>query len=263
MKKTTTILTACSVAICASSAMADTAATIFGYASGTAVQYDNASGAFPVVTTILSVPGATVNGKTYSATSGSFLVADATGSLQIFGTPAATYTPYVGDNIIVNGTYSPYHQLPEIGSVTSVVLAGSGSPSPIVQPQVVTVSQTDVPTLPQSIAGQLLQIDNATITGQTTGQTFGIANLTLTVTDSTGSQTLYYWPTSYSSANANLYGQTIPTGPVDIIGIASVFPTGSVDEFLPINIVPAPEPSSIALAAIGGVAVLMGLRRRK
>ncbi len=85
----------------------------------------------------------------------------------------------------------------------------------------------------------------------------------MTVTDSTGSQTLYYWPTSYSMANLNLFGQTIPTGPVDIEGIASVFPTGSVPEFLPINITPAPEPASIALAAAGGIAVLMSLRRRK
>jgi len=262
MKKTTTILTACSLALCASSAMADNAATIFGYAGGTAVTYDG-DGTFPVVTTILSVPGVTVNGKTYSATSGSFLAADPSGSLQIFGTPASTYTPTVGDAIAVNGTYSPYHQLPEIGSVTQVAVSGTLESPPIVQPQVVTVSQTDVPTLPQSIAGQLLQIDNATISGETVS-TFGIANLTLTVTDSTGSQTLYYWPTSYSMANLNLYGQTIPTGPVDIIGIASVYTSGSSpEEFLPINIIPAPEPSSIALAAIGGVAVLMGLRRRK
>src|SRR5580658_6170278 len=81
----------------ASNLLASSAATIFGDASGTVVTYDNVSGAYPVVTAILNTPGVTINGYTYSATSGTFLTADSTGGMEIYNYLGSGYTPTVGD----------------------------------------------------------------------------------------------------------------------------------------------------------------------
>ncbi len=261
-----TSLIASTVALSAANALADSAATIFADASGTAVTYDNASGAFPVISAILSQPG-TVNGKTY--TSWAFLAQDSTGSLDVFGAlpGGSTYTPTVGDAISVSGTYSPYHQIPELGTLTSISLesAGHAAPSPSIQ----TVSSLNLTTLPQSIAGSLIQLDNITISSGsstlTPGETWGTANLTLTMTDGSGSMTLYYWPTSYSAANANMFGETIPTGPVTIIGIDSAYTSGSTTtpEFIPISIQSVPEPTVLSLGGAGGLLALIFRLRRK
>jgi len=246
-------------ALSAANALASDASAIFVDTTGTAETYDNASGAYPVITAILSRPG-TVNGKNY--TSWAFLAQDSTGSLDVFGTlpTGSTYTPTVGDAISTSGTYAPYHQIPELGTLTAIALESSGNTLPSAQVQ--TVANLDVDTLPQSISGQLIQIDNATISGQTTGETFGTANLTLTVADGTGSMELYYWPTSYSAANANLAGETIPTGPVDILGIDSVY-NSTTPEFIPIWIQSVPEPTTMGLAGASGLLALIFRLRQK
>lgn len=109
-----------------SNALADSAATIFGYPATTLVTYDNVSGAYPVITAILSQPGS-ADGYTY--TSWSILAADSTGSLDLFGAlPSGTsFTPAVGQAISVSGTYSPYHQIPEIGTLSALTLVSSGN----------------------------------------------------------------------------------------------------------------------------------------
>ena len=92
--------------------------------SGTVVPLNSG----PVVTAILSTPG-TLDGYTY--TSYSFLVNDGTGSLDIYGSLAGLgYTPTVGDSINISGTWSPYQQLPEMGTVTGVTLNSSGNSVP-------------------------------------------------------------------------------------------------------------------------------------
>ncbi len=54
--------------------------------------------------------------------------------------------------------------------------------------------------------------------------------------------TLYYWPTSY---NTSLYGQTIPTGPVNITGFLSVYPgSPNSPEFIPISYSSATTPTT-------------------
>ena len=84
---------------------------------------DDFSGQFPVVTAVLSHPGVT-DGHTY--TSWYFLANDGTGSALIYASSAAvgSYTPTVGDALTISGKYSPYHQLPEIGTITAI-----GNPS--------------------------------------------------------------------------------------------------------------------------------------
>ena len=96
-------------------------------------------------------------------------------------------------------------------------------------------------TEPFTTAGYMLELDNVTIGG--ISGAFGVANLTGTITDSgSNSMTLYYWPTSYSVANANLFGQAIPTGPVNMTGFVSVY--NSVAEFTPMTVTVVPEPGT-------------------
>ena len=106
------------------------------------------------------------------------------------------------------------------------------------------------------------ELDNVTISNGTdvVPATWGITNKTLSITDgSNNSMVLFYWPTSYSVENANLFAQTVPSGPVNIMGFVSNF--GSTAEFTPMSITPVPEPSSIVLLAMGAVG-LAWLRRR-
>jgi len=235
-------------------------AAVEGQASGTAATL----GSSPIVTAVLSYPG-TVNGKTY--TSWSFLANDGTGSLDIFGTLSGLgYTPTVGDAIGVTGTYSPYHQIPEIGTVTAIGATSSGNPLPAMP--TLTIPQLNQTTLPFTAAGYLINLDNVTISSGTSiitpgVSTWGTSNLTLTVTDSSNNKmTLYYWPTSYAMANFNLDGITIPSGPVNITGFDSVYPsTPGSPEFTPISIVSVPEPVSTGLLAVGAAAMLMRRRR--
>ena len=257
---------ASAVVLFASNASASTAATIFGLPSGTGVTYDNASGAYPVVTAILSRQGAVSGAHTYTTTS--FLAQDSTGSLDIFGLNESTwgYSPQVGDAIFVQGTNSPFHQIPEVGSIQNIYQTGVGTaPATLVA----TIPQLNVATLPQSIAGHLIELDNVTISGggtfSTVFPTFAGGNVSYTVTDgSANNMVLYDWVTSYSTAAA-FGGQAVPTGLVDIIGFDSVFTSGSTStaEFTPIEIISVPEPSILALSALGGLALLLKFRRQK
>lgn len=236
-----------------SNALAQNIATVEGLASGTTASLNSD----PVITAILSQPG-TTDGKSYS--NWSFLVNDGTGSLDIFGSGTSLtslgFTPVVGQTISVSGTYSPYDSIPELGTLTAISGTGTAAVPGIGTSTVATLNQS---TIPNNIAGYLWTVDNATISGITTASTFGIANLTGSISDSSGSMTLYYWATSYSMAVQNLYGSTIPTGPVDVTGFVDQF--SGTDEFIPISITAVPEPTTLALAGIGGLSMLF-LRRR-
>jgi hypothetical protein len=250
------------LALGAAPVMAANVSSIEGLASGTTATLDSN----PVITAILSQPG-TFNGRTY--TNWSFLANDGTGSIDLFGAmpSGSTYTPTVGDAITASGTFSPFHQIPEFATLTAISPVSSGNTVP--SPLSATIPQLNQATLPNTLAGYLVTLNNVTIssgTGSgastlTPGETWATANLTLTVTDSSNnSMTLFYWPTSWSTTNVNLFGQTIPTGPVNMVGFASVFTSGttSTPEFTPISITPSatPEPASLALFAIGAATLL-------
>ncbi|MGD0542740.1 MAG: hypothetical protein ABSB33_14595, partial [Tepidisphaeraceae bacterium] len=250
-------------------AAAGMASPAFGATSGTISYFENTVGSTTtpastfdptptstpaIITAILSKPG-TFNGKTY--TSYAIFANDGTGSADVFGKlpTGSTYTPTVGDDVSgVTGTWSPYQQIPELESMTSISANSSGNPVPAIG--TTTIPLLNVATLSYSIAGYLLDLDNVTITGQTAGEKFGITNIALTVTDTLGnSMELYYWPTSYSAANVNLFGETIPTGPVDISGFGSVYTpaVGAAEpEFNPISMVSVPEPVSAGLLTVSG-----------
>ena len=253
------VLSAFAALLCAlaGSAMAENIAMMESGGTGTCT-IDSS----PVITTILSRPG-TFDGKTYGTWS--FLAQDGTGSMDVYGgsLTGLNYTPAVGDAINVSGTYSPFHQLPELQTLTAISAVSSGNAVP--PPTPATISEINGTTEPENRAGYYLELDNVQISG--ISGTFGIANLTGTITDQGGnSMTLYYWPTSYSVPVANLGGTAIPTGLVNMTGFVSVYTTpGSTGEFTPMTITAAvPEPATLALLAAGGVCALAlhCLRRR-
>jgi hypothetical protein len=213
----------------------------------------------PVVTALLTEQG-TFNGKAYS--SNSFLVNDGTGSLEIFGVPNATYSPNLGDALTVSGTYSPFHQIPEIGTVTALGVVSAGNPVP--GPITATIPQLNVATTPFTLATYLINVNDVTITGAPA--TFGITNFSATITDtSSNSMALFYWPTSLGVSNINLFGTAVPAGPVNMTGIVSVFTSGTtvLPEFSPLTVTLVPEPAGFLLAGIGLAVVAATKWRQK
>jgi hypothetical protein len=230
-----------------------------------------------VVQAILSAPG-TVNGRTYS--SYAILTNDGTGSLDLFGTLPAGYVPAVGDAVAATGSYSPFHQIPEIGTITSLSQVSTGNAlAPITTATIPQMNQTTMPLGGPPVPGgsaigeYLFNVNNVTLSSNpgsggntlTPGMTFPNTNLDFLMTDSSNnSMVFFYWPTSYSMVNADLFGQTVPTGPVNMTGFVSVFGTGAsaTPEFTPISITAVPEPATLGILAIGG-AMLLGRKRRK
>ena len=266
MKKYYTLFTGfivSAVVLFASNALASDILTIEGLASGTAgVTLDSS----PVVTAILSQPGM-YGGHTY--TGWSFLVQDGTGSLDVFASAASLtsvdpgYTPTVGDVINLTGTYSPFHQIPEMATLTAFSKVGTAiAPGPVIQ----TIPTLNQATLPLSTAGHLIEVDNVTISGTpTTFPNYAGGNVSYTITDgSANSMVLYDWVTSYSTA-ASMGGTAVPTGLVDIIGFDSVFTSGvnSTAEFTPIGVISVPEPTTMGLCGAAGLLAFIFRLRRK
>jgi hypothetical protein len=233
-------------------------------------------GTDPVVTAILSQPGV-FGGHTY--TGWSFLANDGSGSVDVFATAATLttlgYTPTLGDSISLGGTYFPFHQIPEFESSTpaalAITLVSQGNPIPA--PVVATIPQLDQTTLPFSLAGELIQLNNVTIGNNlgangTVFPTFAqdtVPNESYTVTDgSANSMVLFDWVSSYSTAAA-LGGTAVPTGPVDLIGFVSVNGTGTsaTAEFTPTEILPTPEPATLTLLTVGGGLLAFAFRKRR
>jgi PEP-CTERM motif len=261
-----TILVTSSVVLFGASALADSALTIEGDSSGASVTYDNASGAYPVVTAILSTPQ-TLDGYTY--TRYVFLAQDSTGSLDIFGAANdSSYIPTVGDVVSITGTYSPFDGIPEVASPsTTVISQGSG----IGSPSVYTVNQivTDVgasTSLPNNLGEYLVTLDNVTLytssalTTVASGSFPTHANMDLWADDGTGgSIDVFVWASSYSVDGA-LGGTAIPTSPVDITGFLSI--SSGTLQITPTSIAAVPEPATLSLCGAGALLAL-AFRRRK
>jgi hypothetical protein len=277
MKKNYYLLTgfiASTVVLFASNALADSAAqleALTSLSSPTAqagVTYNYASGAYPVIQAILSAPVGSLDGYTYSTWS--FLAADSTGSLDIYSSLSGLgYTPLVGDAITVSGTYYPYHQIPELETLTSISSSSSGNAVSL--PGVYTIptlTASGTGTLPLSIAGYLVTLDNVSLytdaaaTIPVSGNFATHANVTLYAKDGSGNiMEIYDWASSYSTCGA-LGGTPEPTGLVDITGFVSQSGTFA-PELTPFSITAVPEPATLGLCGAGGLLALIFRLRRK
>jgi hypothetical protein len=136
-----------------------------------------------------------------------------------------------------------------------------------------TIPTVNVPTLPFSVAGYFLQLNDVTIGGS--GGVGGLfptyaqattATETFTVTDSANnSMTLFDWVTSYSTDGA-MGGTAVPTGPVNIDGFVDVFGTGTAAsaEFVPMVITSVvPEPDALKLCGEGLLVAALYVFRKK
>ena len=217
----------------------------------------------PVITTIMSQPG-TFGGRTY--TTWAVLAQDSTGSIDLFGAmPAGSYTtPTVGDAINAAGTWSPYHQIPELASLTSISLASSGNTVPA-RP-ITTIGTLNLSfTIPQNLAAYPVEIDNVSLFTDSAATipasgNFAAANTAFYLKDGSGNiMEMYFWYTSYSCDGA-MVGTAIPTGPVDVVGLLSQSGTFGV-EITPFSITSVPEPSTLALVGLGVAGLLIRRRR--
>ena len=261
-------LIASTVILFASNALASSASTIFGDTTGTLVTYDNASGAYPVITAILSQPVVgTLDGYTY--TKWAMFAADSTGSLDVYGAlPGTTsFTPAVGDAISVSGTYSPYDQIPELATLTSLNLFSTGNAvsSPGVS-TIPTLTASGTGLIPESLAGYLVTLDDVSLytdsaaTIPVSGNFATHANVTLYAKDGSGNIIeVYDWASSYSVDGA-MGGTPIPTGTVDITGFVDQSGTYPV-ELVPMSI--TPEPTTLSLCGAGALLALSFRLRRK
>lgn len=258
------------------------------------------------ITYVLSQAGTSSDGYTY--TNWAFLVNDGSGtselpspqsySAEVFGhmPTSNTYTPTAGDVITATGLYSPFDAIPEVESLTAISKVGSGGTSPA--PFKTTVEDinnvfNDCETNPNggftspipvpdpvfsgglvtggddySLLGQLIELDNVTLSAKgTTAATGGTgvfpthSNTTLLITDaSSNTCTLFQYASSYSQSGL-LGGTSEDLGQtVDLVGFMDVFTSGP--EFVPISITAVPEPVSMSLVVLGGAA-LLGRRRRR
>jgi hypothetical protein len=196
-----------------------------------------------------------------SATADTFTIADNTGSTLAYQIPTGTYTPTLGQSITVTAPDTEYDGGQEFDSFSSAPTINS--PGGSVSPTVLTVPQLNATGNGASAvppyAEAYLEIMDVTLPGGTTSLATG-TSYTLT---SGANTTILYTSAGYSNVvaavtNANnaetASGNTLFAGPVNIIGYSDVY--DGTENLYPLSITAVPEPASIGLLALGGIALM-------
>ena len=111
-----------------------------------------------------------------------------------------------GDSILITGTIKDYNQLLEMDPVTSFTVLSSGNALPT--PVVVTPGQID-----ETTEGELVKVNNAVFTTSPGGTFASNTSYSFTANGQTSKV--------YIRSNHPLIGETVPSGPVNLIGIGT------------------------------------------
>ncbi len=132
---------------------------------------------------------------------------DATGGIALFpGSGSAPgFNPQPGDAITATGTLTNYSGLLEITPIASFTVNSTGNPLPA--PEVITPNGLD-----EQVEGRIVKLEDVYFSG-----TGNFAAGTITAQAGAASANVYL------RSGHPLIGTPIPTGPVDIVGIASQY----------------------------------------
>jgi hypothetical protein len=179
--------------------------------------------------TTVTVTGVIVSpDNTFSLTSDEVVVRDTTGAITLFRSPGA-YNYALGDSVTVTGQIAHFNGLTEITNASIVTFHSAGNLAYFNDPIVLTCKQVrdstavfdfDLGVIREPRESQLIRINNVTVTGGT-WPTSCSANTTLTITDATGSTTLFIDRDTPVCTVSN------PSGPFDVIGILTQFDSAS------------------------------------
>jgi len=144
-----------------------------------------------------------------------YYIQDPTGGVDVFST-ATTRAFNIGDDLDVIATVKQFNGLTEIdpGAVTSNLTVLAAGTLPAVSPRLVTCADLADNGVGEPLEGQLLRINNVTITAPP--PTF-VASTNYTITDSSGPCTIRI------SASTNLGGTAPPAGSFSILGVLGQF----------------------------------------
>lgn len=176
--------------------------------------------------TTVTVTGVVVSpDNTFSLTADEVVVRDTTGAITVFRSGGG-FTYNLGDSVTVTGQITQFNGLTEIGNASIVTFHSAGNLAWYNDPIVLTCKQVrdstfDYNTIREDRESQLIRINNVTVTGGTWPATCAGANTTLTITDATGTTTLFI------DKDTAVCGSSNPSGPFDVIGILTQFDTAA------------------------------------
>ncbi len=144
-----------------------------------------------------------------------YYIQDPTAGVDIFST-ATTRSLNIGDNVDVVATVKQFNGLTEFdpGATTSNLTVLAPNTLPAVSPRLVTCSQLADSGVGEPLEGQLLRINNVTLSAP---PATWVASTNYTITDSSGPCTIRI------SASTNLPGQAPPASPFSIVGVLGQF----------------------------------------